>query len=60
MDEILTQIYITFQLINDYLHVNNQVSIFCIKNCEFRDWVGLKCIFSNIAIIIIIDGFNCL
>ena len=45
MDEILTQIYIKFQLIKDYLHANNRVSIFCIMNREFRHWVGLKNIF---------------
>ena len=36
MDEILTQISIKFRLTKDYLHANNQVSIFCITNCEFR------------------------
>ena len=34
MDEILTQMYLKFQLIKDYLHANSQVSIFCIQNCK--------------------------
>ena len=49
MVETLTQISIIFQLIKgyNYLHANNQVSIFCITNCEFRVWVGMKYIFQH-------------
>ena len=38
----IDKIYIKFQLIKDYVHANNKVFIFCIKNCEFWDWVGLE------------------
>ena len=36
MTKILTDISIKFQLVEDYLHTNNQESIFCKTNCEFR------------------------
>ena len=49
MDDILTQIYIKFQLIKEYLHANNWVSIFCIKNCEFMQRFDGTEIFFNIA-----------
>ena len=55
-DEILTKI------INAYLHATNHVSIFCIKNCELRDWMGLKYIFNthvHVPIAMFTGDFKC-
>ena len=57
MDELLTPIYVTFHMIKDYLHANNQMSIIYIKKYGLRGWVGLKYIF-QIAIAIFTGDFK--